>query len=145
MLREIQQQALEDAECCLEAKLHAELHFAGIQSPGRLAKVANWLKVASRGAQGGVLVVRSSACGCKDEIRTIEYIEGIRIELHADPFGDFEDLGHGHIRKPVARTNKVIATHTTHAAQARRREGNAWGAGNNAWRAIYDFTRCCSS
>src|ERR1700720_1202018 len=95
----------------LEADLHSELHFSRIQSASRLTKA--WVCV---------LVVGSSACGCKEEVRTVEHVEGIRIELQVHPLGDFEVLGHSHVREPVTRADERVATKVAVATQARRGE-----------------------
>src|ERR1700693_1409955 len=95
----------------LEADLHAKLHFARIQSASRLTEA--WVCV---------LVVGSSARGGKEEVRTVEHVEGIRIELQVHPLGDFEVLGHSHVREPVTRADERVATKVAVATQARRRE-----------------------
>ena len=93
----------------LEAELQSELHFAGTESAGRLAKGAS-----SR------FVGCPSTCGCENEVRAIENVKGSRIELQVKPFRYFEDLGQGHIRGPVAWTDERVTTQVAGAGYASR-------------------------
>jgi len=79
----------------LEAQLQTELQLTRIERAGGLAKVAA-LEV----------VVRSTTGGSEDEVGTVEYVETVGVELQVDPFRELENLGHGHIRCPVPRTNE---------------------------------------
>src|SRR5258706_7261662 len=121
-----QEQAVEAIQFRLEANFQAELHFASIQSAGSLAKVRNWLELTCASnrinSTGGVLVVRSSTCSCENEVRAIENVERICIELQVDPFRYLENLGQSHISSPVARTDKRVAAQVAPAAQAWCRE-----------------------
>jgi len=110
LLPENRQQAFETASLGLEAEPQAELHFAGSQSAGSLAKV---------GLLEG-FVVRPSACGRENEVRVVENVEASGIELHVEPFRYFENLGQGHIGVPLAWTNERVAAQVAYACQASR-------------------------
>lgn len=94
-----------------EGEFETKLQVAGIQSAGRLAKVPT-----------RVVVMRSSALRCQNEIGAVEHIETIRVEFHVDPFRELEGLGKSHVGGPVARTDERIAAQVAAATQAWRRE-----------------------
>jgi hypothetical protein len=77
----------------LEADLQAHLHVPSVESSGRLAKICGRVKGSANWIRVEVSVVRATASRGQNEIRMVENVEGSRIELHTDPFSNFERLG----------------------------------------------------
>src|SRR5437762_4863825 len=70
----------------LETQLQTKLQVASIQSTGGLAEFAV-----------GNLVVSAAARSGQDEVGPVEYVESLSLKLKVYAFGEFEDLGEGHV------------------------------------------------
>ena len=95
----------------LETQLQTKLQIASIQSTGGLSEFPV-----------GNLVVSAAARSRQDEVGPIEYVESLPLKLQVYTFGEFEDLGQGHVGVPGSRSHKGVSAEITGAPQTRRGE-----------------------
>jgi hypothetical protein len=100
----------------LEQELQAQLNVACIQRARSLTD----LRI-------GDSVVGAAAVHRQQEIRAVEHVESLRLELQMKALGDGERFAEGHIGIPLARANEIVPAEVAAACQTRTRQDRQIG------------------
>ena len=95
----------------LEVQVQSKLQVTSVQGTGSLTEVT-----------GPDFVVTSAACGCQEEVGTVEHVEPLGFELQAHALRELEGLGKGHVGLEETRSDKRVAAEIADATETRSGE-----------------------